>query len=277
MLEIMKNSIKAPERKRLAAEVDLTLRLWSTFQKCDQARLAHARELLGKAESNAKSGDLDTGWKYLHEARCLSLFEIPEDQLDGRASSLQAEAEDKGSAWRRIAIGKLLEQFKQGSKGKRSCLAEAYRVSYEGFDNVYFKMRTLRRQMFVLGCCMLILIVAFIILFAVRDLWASKINEILSGGLLGGIGACLSGLSSFAAARPDQRIPETLSNVSVTLTRPAIGIASGIIAILAIKANLIPLKVDSAAAAAVGDIVALAFGFSERLVIGTFEKVGSGK
>jgi hypothetical protein len=105
---------------------------------------------------------------------------------------------------------------------------------------------------------------------AAKEAKEVRVIEVIGGGLLGGIGACLSALASFAsAARPDQRIPEALSNVSITLTRPLIGVASGIAAVLAMKAGVVKSDVSGSA---IG-IIPLAFGFSERLVIGTFSRL----
>jgi hypothetical protein len=300
LFQISKNGLVAPERKRLGAEIGLARQLWDNIASCNAAsraqdaiksgRLARALAVLKEADENKTRRDLDSGWKYLHEAKRLSLFELDEQELRARALSLAVESSHKSSAWRKAAVGDLLREFEStGTDCKPHCLAEAYRSFQEESDNTYFKMRTLRRQMFLLGGCMLGLIGIFLYFYATGlpdpagisgaagtsdataiSKNAVKLKEVLRAGALGGIGACLSGLSSFAsAARPDQRIPETLSNVSVTLTRPLIGIASGIAAILAIKANLIPLKMVET-----GDIIPFAFGFSERLVMGTFNKIG---
>jgi hypothetical protein len=93
---------------------------------------------------------------------------------------------------------------------------------------------------------------------------------LLVGILFGGIGACLSGLISFASANSGQRVPERLANVTITSTRPLIGAASGLAAVLLIDSGLLPLARTSEAILV---IAALAFGFSERLVVGALEKV----
>ena len=84
----------------------------------------------------------------------------------------------------------------------------------------------------------------------------------------GGIGACLSGLFSFTL---QGRVPNEYEGWFRTLIRPVIGIASGFLAVVILRSGLLTFGDDLAWVA----IAALAFGFSERLFMGTMERLES--
>jgi hypothetical protein len=84
----------------------------------------------------------------------------------------------------------------------------------------------------------------------------------------GGIGACLSGLFSFTL---QQRVPGEYEGYFRTLIRPVIGMASGFLAVFLLRAGVFAFGDDLAWVA----IIAFVFGFSERLFVGTIEKMNT--
>ncbi len=87
---------------------------------------------------------------------------------------------------------------------------------------------------------------------------------------LGAIAACLSALIGFSGLSTEQRIPERTANVLITLTRPLIGAASGLVGLLAVHSKLVNLPVSG-----VGWLVPFVFGFSERIVLSLVEPSSS--
>jgi hypothetical protein len=89
---------------------------------------------------------------------------------------------------------------------------------------------------------------------------------LVMASFFGGIGACLSGLFSFTL---QGRVPNEYEGWFRTLIRPVIGIASGFLAVIILRSGLLTFGDDLAWVA----ITALAFGFSERLFMGTMERL----
>jgi hypothetical protein len=89
---------------------------------------------------------------------------------------------------------------------------------------------------------------------------------LVMASFFGGIGACLSGLFSFTL---QGRVPNEYEGWFRTLIRPVIGIASGFLAVVILRSGLLTFGDDLAWVA----ITALAFGFSERLFMGTMERL----
>jgi hypothetical protein len=89
---------------------------------------------------------------------------------------------------------------------------------------------------------------------------------LVMAAFFGGIGACLSGLFSFTL---QGRVPNEYEGWFRTLIRPVIGIASGFLAVVILRSGLLTFGDDLAWVA----ISALVFGFSERLFMGTMERL----
>jgi 8-oxo-dGTP pyrophosphatase MutT (NUDIX family) len=307
----LEQHLTAPERKRLAAALALARFRIGERVACatgPQPTWAEAAlRLLDRAEQQQTTGDIDAGWKYLHEAERYAISSFSDAEVSAASLILAQEALTKLEGWRRTTVAALLGPLpprsgpnaaaavpsgshlapiaRQGNESddhaglerRRVALTLATLLRDEHADNVYFKMRLLRRQMALLsGILLLLLVAVFLVLgltgglHPVQPSVALPAHVFFTGILFGGIGACLSGLISFASATPQQRVPERLANVTITATRPLIGAASGLAAVLLIDSGLLPLARTSEAILL---IAALAFGFSERLVVGALEKV----
>jgi hypothetical protein len=280
--------LSAPERRRLAAEVEtVRLRVSSAAAQLSSKKdLEFAAEAIAYADLAArevKRRELDAGWKFLHEAERLEIRWLDPIALNARRAALASEAALKLSDWRKTAVAAILKEAGSDTayeEDQRIALIEATRIRDEHTDNVYFRNRLLRLQIVVVSTALLATIGGFIFTlvrmralgglgpsFAKPDL---TISSVIASMLLGSIGACLSALVTFARSTPDRKIPEHLANVAVTLTRPLIGAVSGMVAILMVKSGVL-----SPPGGVGAWIFPFVFGFSERLVIGALENQGA--
>jgi hypothetical protein len=275
-----------PERKRLRSSIDVAdteLRM-AEDTSTPPVWAAGARELLKKADAEVAYGDLDIGWRYLHEVERLLLRGRSKASVEAYRTALRLEAKEKLIGWRRQTVETLLDSDKNETPSDSAVaddkpspimierLAAAMQVRDDHSDNVYFRNRLLRRQMVVISTTLVTLLAAFLTFLAFIDISVLKLeltincSRVFVAMVLGGMGACLSALIGFASASADIKIPAHLANVSITLTRPLIGAVSGLVALLVLSAQ-------PSISLPVWLIACLAFGFSERLVIGALNKV----
>jgi hypothetical protein len=266
-----------PERRRLRASIDVAYEQLKRLDGRDdfpQALKDSARKLLNLADRAANQrGDLDMGWRYLHEAERLFVASWNETEREAARLALAKEAEAKLDGWRKDTVLALLT--KDGAApfavlGDR--LVKALQIRDEHTDNVYFRNRLVRRQMGTILLSIVLLIIAFVWIISARTDKAAALRPaiafvpVLAAMALGGMGACLSALIGFASTSTECKIPEHLASVWITVTRPFIGAVSGLVALLVIA----PLAGEGPA---LWLAVAFAFGFSERLVIGALDKM----
>jgi hypothetical protein len=248
----VKNVFEPPERKRLLSEV----RLFETSSP-ELLRLKQA------AEAEGLHGDLDAGWKTIHQAERHAVVDLSDQRLLSARVSLEAEVQSKLTGWRRLACINLLDLK------TREGLVEAMRLRDEHFDNLYFRNRLLRTQMMTIGMLLLLGLGGYVVItWQVPGLSLDRLDlaNVVGAMVLGSIAACLSALMTFSSASVDQPIPQRMANVTITATRPLIGAASGLVGLLAVQAKLINLP-----ASGVGWIVPFLFGFSERMVYGSLK------
>ncbi len=238
-----------------------------------------AHSLLDGAEHQQKHGLYDGAWEHLHEARQQEVYGYDAAELHAAARILQAETGVKLDGWRRAATDCHLTEIlgcEAPGDPQRVKLIEAMKVRDEHYDNQYFKLRLVQKQVALLLWLLLILLSLFGALFAAQyvDLTSTDTAtapvKMLGGVLIGAIGACFSGLLSLVSTSPGGTIPERIASTTITFARPAIGAVSGFVAILLLTAGLLG-KLPATTILA----VAFAFGFSERLAIGAIEKVAS--
>jgi len=243
-------ALTSPERARLTAETEVLRSKLAPIA-------ASPRTLVDRAAREARWGDIDAGWKLLHEARRRSFDHLDEATVSVEAIALEQEATEKLSGWRRdavIALAKVAQEKDNGVSHKRSALVVATRIRDERGDNIYFSNRLLRKQMTPIA----------LILFASLVAFALFERAVIPPMLLGACGACLSALITFARSTTRLKIPDHLANVLVTLMRPLIGAASGLVAYLFLTSGLFKEATHLW-------YLAFAFGFSERLVLAAVE------
>jgi hypothetical protein len=265
----------SPERMRLGTEVALLRhaterRAQAPAKPEESARTEAIQLLLTRADDAALAGNIDDGWKHLHEARRLHIAGFTPAELLAWREALGAEARAKLTSWRGAAVQNLLAlQTLEG-------VLEAQRQVDEHADNVYFRNRLLRRQMSVTSGGLIVALLALIPQLEFLATGALENDAALTPAAIGiamtfgAIGACLSALIGFSGISTDQRIPERTANVLITLTRPLIGAASGLAGLLALHSNLVNLP-----GAGVGWLIPFVFGFSERIVLSVVEPSSS--
>src|SRR5262249_19862139 len=96
-------------------------------------------------------------------------------------------------------------------------------------------------------------------------------KDVLLAVIFGGAGAAISGMRDLTRRTSAARMPEVLAQWTVTLTRVAIGAASGLVAYAAVRGKIIP--VDAGAWAMC--VLAFAFGFSESWVLRIVDVAGA--
>jgi hypothetical protein len=259
----------APERRRLRSAVSVAQEQLAALDDDDGSRLCRdaTRSLLNHAAREAWRGDMDAGWKYLHEAWRQRIRGLDEDALDACIIALRDEADGKLAGWRKEAILKLLGQEDAGVDRRRSMLREAQQIMDDHSDNIYFRNRLLRTQMTVICVALVALSGAFGALFWFETslLSLAKISyftpKVTCGAmLLGGMGACFSALSMFANRTSAERIPSHLANVLITATRPLLGMIAGLAAVLCINSGSVNVGPASL-------LLPFLFGFSDRVVM----------
>ncbi len=138
-----------------------------------EANLQRAQELLDHPRSYRLIND---AWRFIHEANQELLhFELP-PALAARSIQLRAEITDpKISAWRRQAIGKLLDRFDAslvpvvpltGAKPQVNYLVEAVKIRDEGASNSYRRLSMQRDYLWFLVLALTFVLIPFALLVA---------------------------------------------------------------------------------------------------------------
>jgi hypothetical protein len=232
---------------------------------------------LARAEQSRKDRCYDRAWEHLHEARQEEVLGYGDERVRVTAATLHSEATSKLASWRQgSAVEHLAPLLNCQNPGKeeRMKLREAMKIRDEHYDNQYFKLRLVQKQVSLLLWMLLCLLLLFALLFYLRHSDLTSVKAVISpaklvaGILVGAIGACFSGLLSLVATSPTGTIPERVASTTITFARPAIGAVSGFAAILLLSAGLLGELPATTILA-----FAFAFGFSERLAIGALEKV----
>lgn len=262
------------EQRRPRGLRALGLRTLDRFRSSQRMRLQDEVELermhglppealTERAAASAAAGDVDRGWKYIHRARQLAAEGYTGEQLSNAIIAVQSEAEQKLHGWRKETVKRLLAT-PTAPAVTGTTLAEAMRVLDEHSENVYFRNRLLRTQMTTIGTALVVLLIILLFVVDTREPMQPeglRLSTVALSMLLGAIAAALSALMTFCSTSTVQTIPEHLAHTFVTVTRPLVGAASGLVGLIAIQSNIVNLPKG-----VVGWIVPFLFGFSERFV-----------
>lgn len=237
---------------------------------------------LKHAQLAADALDLDQferAWINILHGERLVLESQNDEQLLARASALAAEAAAVLPAAEAKPTLDLLAPVTTGQNRPQDWRATVIEAQSLFERRVIFLNDTRERtstRIKILVWTMIFFIVAFVVLVSwSRDLLISlygtappppmSLSMLFATLFLGGLGACLSALLSFTSlGRP----PAPYESLAVTFARPLVGAASGLIAVMLVRASLVEFKTT----AAIG-LVAFLFGFSERLVLGAVQRL----
>jgi hypothetical protein len=262
--------------RRLASAVvayDLVLRGRAQQDATLAAGLSAIRTALKSASDALETGDIDRGWKCFHNAQQIELLHLGDAQLCAAAMAIRSEA-DKLGGWRKAAVMKLLDRD-CCETGLKAGVFQAARIRDEHYDNEAYKDGLRRRRSLCFASILGIVVAALLGLSWGKSLpSAGSLNEtdmLLSMAMFGLLGAAIS--AAIAAAQPSSssRIPEMVSSFGVTALRLVIGPASAVVLYFAAQSAMFSKIFSFGAETNALFLVAVAAGFSERLVLRVVE------
>jgi hypothetical protein len=254
-----------------------------------------ALELLGEARKALKEGDEDRGWRCFLATQRVELrilAKVDQARFKVKSETIRQEALNKLESWRKERVESLLALGSRTSGPGHApptpqpdwsleAVCEAAEILHDHFDNNALKRRAGQIQMVRLVSVALVMVGIFLALLLCPDyrrgLWLDP--SVQSPALMvavvffGVIGASLSGLLSTSGDSARVKIPDLLFSFRVTLAKLVVGVLSSLAASVMLMSDVLKIKNLSLSTAAVL-FVALAAGFSERLVVRTLNKAG---
>jgi hypothetical protein len=243
-----------------------------------------------------RDGHENAAFRCFLAAQRVALFGLTGEELSHRRDALRQEAGKIDTAWRKEAIGRLLEPKKaaigwwmkcRGKQLSAHTLYEATLLRDEYFHNRYFKQSLLQSQLTLLSVLMAVAFVLFLALLLIptppwlagpvlansNDTRALDAKTLLLVALIGIVGAAFSAMVSTAKVEPKGPIPEHLSQRTLTIARAALGAPAAVVAALVLRTTFWQVGNVDASDIFVMLVVAFAAGFSERLVVRAVESV----
>jgi 8-oxo-dGTP pyrophosphatase MutT (NUDIX family) len=245
---------------------------------------------LDLAESTLNRGNIDAGWRALHEAERFAVFGLSDSELVVRSLSLRAETQAKLKGWRYKAteslwnLPKLVEWQKTEAPLERQertqleqAIVESLAVLNEHSDNLYHRLYLVGRQLGYLvvvsfGLLILTGVGSWLLRYSESPYDWVHLGGIAVAGAFGAVASAMYQLSRVGEAK----IPEGLLYGLVTLGRPLVGAISALFIYAVVQSGVISLIKLSDAPFGAGLALGFAAGFGEKLVLSTVAKV-SGK
>ncbi len=275
--------LSSPNRARLIGELRRSGARLSTYQFkwFGEAPYKAALFMFSKALSAFYQQDYEGSWKCLADVSRLEFFLMDKGELGAQRVIIEEQGKAKLNGWRADAFRRVMKKFDDTETPE--LLGQALGLISDSQETKFFSISLMQRQANLVSLLLIVLSAAFL-LVAVRF---SNLQKPLSDGipsasggywtpligsfLLGAIGACVSALISFSQ-RQVMRIPDRLMDFIITLVRPVIGGASALISTFLLLSGVIHIAQPTLAFLFV---VAFAFGFSERLVINTIDRLST--
>ena len=241
-----------------------------------------ALKLCEKAIERLDNWKIDEGWKILHAAKRLEVYNGSKTR-NAFVIKLREQA-SKLSDDRKEAILKIIgiRDNKDEADISPEELEIALKTKDEFYHALYYTNRLTRRQ-FILLFIILALIIGLGFLYirnydftAVTNMSAMTVRNLTGILLFGLLGSTISSIFHFRNSQSSSRIPEVLSNTSITLSRIFVGAGFSIFIFvllnsqIATSINLFNFTIDSCY-----DFFTIAFvsGFSERLALSSIQKI----
>jgi hypothetical protein len=202
--------------------------------------------------------------------------------------ALSTEANHKLDGWRKAAVNKLLTDVAgpcasdPGPESSRARVCQAAAIRDEHFNNEAYKDSLNRTKAAWLACSLLLALVALLVI-AYHGFLDTLVNGTPGGSMLpalsslavlGWLGATISAITKLPTPGVSSRIPELVTTGRIIMLRLMMGPAFAIIAFFATQSvlakQIIALDVGTGYIILV---VALAAGFSERLVLRVFRAI----
>jgi 8-oxo-dGTP pyrophosphatase MutT (NUDIX family) len=248
------------------------------------------RHALDLAEAALNRGDVDGGWRSVHDAERFVIFGMNVPELLARAVTLRAETHGKLKEWRYRATEslwnslKLVEWQKAGANlgpvertQLEQAMVESLKVLNEHSDNLYHRMLLVGKQLnYLVIVCVVLLIATGLSSWLLAPpnsqyTWV-HLGGIAIAGALGGVASAMYQLSRVGQAK----IPEALLYGLVTMGRPLVGAVSALFVYGVIQSGIISLIQPSNVTFGAGLVLGFVAGFSEQFVLSTVAKVSGG-
>ncbi|HJQ23138.1 MAG TPA: hypothetical protein VKA60_04430 [Blastocatellia bacterium] len=275
-------------QRRLAVAIDaLDVKLSRRNEADKEAEIATVVEFLKQAKEKLKKGEkhLNAGWHLFFEAHRMHLHLLDDAELKAEAKSLAAEVEKKlSSSWRGVAALSLLTQDTNDADLLRANIIKAMEIRDEHSSNLYRRLDLLLKQMKIIAGFLLGILAAIAVaasrLFGGRLLLDQSVETgslrvLLLIMLFGMLGGSLSTALTLARAPSRSPIPEQFLEGWITAMRPLLGGVAAVVvyfAFISLDTKLFEFKGERGAFLIA---LAIAAGFSERLVLSAMEKIAA--
>jgi hypothetical protein len=246
--------------------------------------LKSANALIEEAKVALYQNDAHRGWTSYKGAARYHLYGMGErnpELLTSRAQTILQEANEKLKGWRKESIQNLLagEDGKLQEKLSADNVVRAAQILDDHFDNMYQKLEIQQQRLFYL-------VLATVVIFSLWLIIAPYIFTLPVGivldprlfwaavACLGSMGAVLSAFSSASKGFSSSKIPDALADGLVTISRIAIASISATLAVFLLVSGVINLGEE---VTKLVWVLAIAAGFSERLVVSSLENLSNPK
>ncbi len=239
------------------------------------------RHALDLAEAALDRGDIDSGWRAVHDAERSLISGLTGPELVARAATLRAEIHATLKGWRHRATESLWSSLKLTDWQKTSAslkgeqrtqleqaIVESLKMLNEHSDNLYHRMLLVGKQLnyLVLACVVLLIFTGIgsrlLAPPGSQYTWV-HLGAIAIAGALGGVASAMYQLSRVGEAK----IPEALLYGLVTLGRPLVGAVSALFVYAVIQSGIISLIKPSDVLFGAGLVLGFVAGFSEQFVL----------
>jgi hypothetical protein len=241
-----------------------------------------ALALCVKALEKLKKREIDEGWKIFHAAKRLEVYN---NEFSRKAMTTHLREETvKLSEHRKNSILKIIGvgHDKRDSDISPEELERALRIRDEYYQTLYYTNRLTRGQFNWLFLILALLIILILIYIARcnfsgdEEMTLMNFRNLTGVILFGMLGATTSSIFHFRNSHSSARIPEILSNSSITFSRILVGAGFSIFIFVLMNSeiakaiNVFNFELDSCYEFFT---IAFASGFSERLALKSIQKI----
>lgn len=226
---------------------------------------------------------IDEGWKLLHEAQRLEVYSSSEYR---RALVIQLREEAvKLNKWRRDSIYKIIGYKDDDSRIDKISAVElekALQIRDQHYHTLYYTNRLTREQFNWLFFVLVVLILFGLAYVCYSDIsGATNMQEMTVTNfvgilLFGLLGATTSTIFHFRNSQGTSRIPEIMSNSSITLSRVFVGAGFSVFIFIFLNSQIAQtVDVFKFTLDSCYEFFTIAFvsGFSERLALNSIQKI----
>jgi hypothetical protein len=267
----------SPDRKRLIGELRRTEIRIAAYRAKGHSGPSYeaALSFFSNALTAFYQHDREGCWRCVSELHRLELSMMSSNELAARRVAIEEEGKTKLNGWRSDAFKRLMKEGREGLE----FLSHADSLISDSQETKFFNISLVKRQANLMAAALMVISGVFLVIASqlanlgaplTSDLGGNHYWSILvSSFLLGSMGACVSALMSFS--KPQRlRVPDRILDSIITLVRPVIGGASALISSFFLIGGIISEKNLTIATLFV---VAFAFGFSERLVMSSVNRI----